>query len=109
MEIFTNYWCELADCGKLKVYVFPFFLRHLVRIFSANRAVCSVFRYVLAFKRYKVKIVPAGWILAGWLVLASLWLFLSGSLGYRAYEYCESAGEVRLYVSIAVPTVPPAH
>ena len=65
IEIFTDYWCELADCVKLKVYVFLFFLRHLVRIFGANRAVCSVFRYVLAFKRYKVNTVPAGRIVAG--------------------------------------------
>ena len=95
MEIFTNYWCELADCVKLKVYVFLFFLRHLVRIFGANCAVCSDFRYVLAFKRYKVNYDPAGSIVAGWLVLALLRVFSSGSLRSGAFEYWESAGEVR--------------
>ena len=109
IEICAKYWCELADCQKLKVYVFLYSLRHLERIFRANRAVCSVSRYVLAFERYKVKTVLAGCILAGWLALASLRLFLSGSLGYGAHWYCESAGEVRLYVPTAVPTVQPAH
>ena len=96
IEIFTNYWCELADWVKLKVYVFQYFLAHLVRIFEANRAVVFVSSSVPSFLRYKVIIDPAGRILAGWLALALLRVFPSSSLGYGAFKYWEHAGEVRL-------------